>query len=78
VEVIWKPTNQEQSILVWIGGFLVIERRESMVLVLKNEEMEDLVPMAEELEVVEQAFREMGEGKAVNSPRARLRVQAPG
>ena len=49
-----------------------------MVLVLKNEEMEDLVPMAEELEVVEQAFREMGEGKAVNSPRARLRVQAPG
>jgi ornithine cyclodeaminase/alanine dehydrogenase-like protein (mu-crystallin family) len=34
-----------------------------MVLVLKNEEMEDLVPMAEEVEVVEQAFREMGEGK---------------
>lgn len=49
-----------------------------MVLVLKNEEMEDLVPMAEEVEVIEQAFREMGEGKAVNSPRARLRVQAPG
>jgi len=49
-----------------------------MVLVLKNEEMEDLVPMAEEIDAVEKAFREMGEGKAVNSPRARLRVQAPG
>ncbi|MFQ5849055.1 MAG: ornithine cyclodeaminase family protein [Candidatus Binatia bacterium] len=49
-----------------------------MVLVLKNAEMEDLIPMAEEIEAIEQAFCEMGEGKAVNSPRARLRVQAPG
>jgi ornithine cyclodeaminase/alanine dehydrogenase-like protein (mu-crystallin family) len=49
-----------------------------MVLVLKNEQIENLVPMTEEVEAVEQAFREMGEGKAVNSPRARLRVQAPG
>jgi len=45
-----------------------------MVLVLKNEQMEGLVPMAEEIEVIEEAFRELGEGVAVNSPRARLRV----
>ncbi len=49
-----------------------------MVLVLKNKEIEDLVPMSEEIDAIEQAYREMGEGKAVNSPRARLRVQAPG
>jgi ornithine cyclodeaminase/alanine dehydrogenase-like protein (mu-crystallin family) len=49
-----------------------------MTLVLKNEQMEDLVPMAEEIDVIEAAYREMGEGTAVNSPRARLRVQAPG
>lgn len=49
-----------------------------MVLVLKNDEMENLVPMSEAVDAVEQAFREMGEGQAVNSPRARLRVQAPG
>jgi len=45
-----------------------------MVLVLKNEQVEGLVPMAEEIEVIEQAFRELGEGVAMNSPRARLRV----
>ena len=49
-----------------------------MVLFIKNKEMENLVPMSEAVEVVEQAFREAGEGKAVNSPRTRLRVQAPG
>jgi len=49
-----------------------------MVLVLKNDQLEDLVPMADEIEAIEQAYREMGEGTAVNSPRARLRVQAPG
>jgi ornithine cyclodeaminase/alanine dehydrogenase-like protein (mu-crystallin family) len=49
-----------------------------MVLILKNEQMKDLVPMAEEIEGMETAFREMGEGKAMNAPRARLRVQAPG
>ncbi|HWP60036.1 MAG TPA: ornithine cyclodeaminase family protein [Candidatus Acidoferrales bacterium] len=49
-----------------------------MVLVLKNEQMEDLVPMAEEIEAIEAAFRELGEEKALNAPRARLRVQAPG
>ena len=45
-----------------------------MVLVLKNEQIEGLVPMEEEIEVVEQAFRELGEGVAKNAPRARLRV----
>ncbi len=49
-----------------------------MVLFLKNKDMENLVPMSDLVEAVEQAFRELGEGKAVNSPRARLRVQAPG
>jgi len=49
-----------------------------MVLFLKNKDMENLVPMSELVEAVEQAFHELGEGKAVNSPRARLRVQAPG
>ncbi|MBI2090437.1 MAG: ornithine cyclodeaminase family protein [Deltaproteobacteria bacterium] len=45
-----------------------------MVLVLKNEQIEGLVPMAEEIEAVEEAFRELGEGVAMNAPRARLRV----
>ncbi|HZD41216.1 MAG TPA: ornithine cyclodeaminase family protein [Terriglobales bacterium] len=45
-----------------------------MVLVLKNEQMKDLLPMAEEIGAIEQAFRELGEGKAMNAPRARLRV----
>ena len=49
-----------------------------MVLFLKNKEMENLVPMSDLVDAVEQAFHELGEGKAVNSPRARLRVQAPG
>src|SRR5437762_13705360 len=45
-----------------------------MVLVLKNEQMENLLPMTEEIEAIEQAFRELGEGKAMNAPRARLRT----
>src|SRR5437764_95280 len=45
-----------------------------MVLVLKNEQMENLLPMSEEIEAIEQAFRELGEGKAMNAPRARLRT----
>lgn len=45
-----------------------------MVLVLKNEQIDGLVPMDEEIEVIEQAFRELGEGAAKNAPRARLRV----
>ncbi len=45
-----------------------------MVLVLKNEQIEGLVPMVEVIEVIEEAFRELGEDVAMNSPRARLRV----
>ncbi|MBI3063250.1 MAG: ornithine cyclodeaminase family protein, partial [Deltaproteobacteria bacterium] len=45
-----------------------------MVLVLKNEQVEGLVPMAEAIEVIEQAFRELGQGIAKTAPRARLRV----
>ena len=45
-----------------------------MVLVLKNEQINGLVPMAEEIEAIEQAFRELGEGVAMTSPRARLRT----
>jgi len=45
-----------------------------MVLVLKNEQMENLLPMSEEIEAIEQVFRELGEGKAMNAPRARLRT----
>ena len=45
-----------------------------MVLVLKNDQMENLLPMSEEIDAIEQAFRELGEGKAMNAPRARLRT----
>jgi alanine dehydrogenase len=45
-----------------------------MVLVLKNEQMENLLPMPEEIDAIEQAFRELGQGKAMNAPRARLRT----
>jgi alanine dehydrogenase len=45
-----------------------------MVLVLKNDQMENLLPMSEEIEAIEQAFLELGQGKAMNAPRARLRT----
>src|ERR687895_340665 len=45
-----------------------------MVLVLKNQQMEDLLPMSEEIEAIEHAFRELGAGQAMNAPRARLRT----
>src|SRR5437868_2985888 len=45
-----------------------------MVLVLKNEQMEDLLPISEEITAIEAAFKELGEGKAMNAPRARLRT----
>ncbi len=45
-----------------------------MVLVLKNDQMENLLPMAEEIEAIESAFHELGQGKAMNAPRARLRT----
>jgi len=36
--------------------------------------MENLLPMPEEIDAIEQAFRELGQGKAMNAPRARLRT----
>jgi alanine dehydrogenase len=45
-----------------------------MVLVLKNDQLENLLPMSEEIEAIEHAFRELGQGKAMNAPRARLRT----
>ena len=45
-----------------------------MVLVLKNNQMENLLPMSEEIEAIEQAFRELGQGVAMTAPRARLRT----
>src|ERR1043166_3875301 len=45
-----------------------------MVLVLKNEQMENLLPISEEITAIEAAFKELGEGKAMNAPRARLRT----
>ena len=45
-----------------------------MVLVLKNDQMKDLLPMGEEIDAIEQAFRELGQGVAMNAPRARLRT----
>ena len=45
-----------------------------MVLVLKDNQMENLLPMSEEIEAIEQAFRELGQGVAMMAPRARLRT----
>jgi alanine dehydrogenase len=45
-----------------------------MVLILKNNQMENLLPMGEAIEAIEAAFRELGEGRAMNAPRARLRT----
>ncbi|HYA28812.1 MAG TPA: ornithine cyclodeaminase family protein, partial [Acidobacteriota bacterium] len=45
-----------------------------MVLVLKNDQMENLLPMSEEIDAIEQAYLELGQGKAMNAPRARLRT----
>ena len=45
-----------------------------MVLLLKNQQIEGLVPMEEVIEAVEQAFRELGQGVAKTAPRSRLRV----
>ncbi|HEY6198612.1 MAG TPA: ornithine cyclodeaminase family protein, partial [Candidatus Binatia bacterium] len=45
-----------------------------MVLVLKNPQIEGLVPMDEEIVAIEQAYREFGEDKAKIAPRARIRV----
>jgi len=43
-----------------------------MVLVLKNHQMENLLPMSEEIAAIEHAFVELGQGKAMNAPRAKM------
>src|SRR5260370_10667121 len=45
-----------------------------MVLIHKNDQMENLLPMSEEIEAIEQAFVELGQGTEMNAPRARLRT----
>lgn len=47
---------------------------------LKNEEMaeHDVLPIDEAIEVVEAAFRELGEGRARNEPRARIHLEEGG
>jgi ornithine cyclodeaminase/alanine dehydrogenase-like protein (mu-crystallin family) len=45
-----------------------------VVLVLKNHQIENLISMSELIDPIEEAFRELGEGVAMNAPRARLRV----
>lgn len=52
----------------------------SEVRVLKNEEMaaHDVLPMVEAVEVVEEAFRELGSGRAKNEPRARIHLDEGG
>jgi len=45
-----------------------------MVLILKNDQLENLLPMPEEIEAIEHAFLELGRGKAMDAPRARLRT----
>lgn len=52
----------------------------SEVRVLKNEEMaeHDVLPIDEAIEVVEDAFRELGEGRAKNEPRGRIHLEEGG
>lgn len=39
-----------------------------MVMVLKNDQMKNLLPMSEEIVAIEHAFLELGQGKAMNAP----------
>lgn len=50
------------------------------VRVLKNREMEanDVISMSETIEVIEEAFRELGEGRAKLAPRERIHVEEGG
>lgn len=43
-----------------------------MTLLLKNREIENLVSMAEAVEAVEEAFKQLSAGEAVNRPRSRI------
>jgi ornithine cyclodeaminase/alanine dehydrogenase-like protein (mu-crystallin family) len=46
-----------------------------MALYLTEADVDALLPMAVALEAVEEAFRQMGQGKATNQPRRRVRAQ---
>lgn len=48
-----------------------------MTLILSNEEIEKLLPMADCLEAVEASFRDLGAGQAVNRPRSDLYSPTP-
>jgi len=48
-----------------------------MTLVLKNEDMENILDMGELIDAVETAFQEHGRGIAVNRPRSRIRIFNP-
>jgi len=41
-----------------------------MLLALPTDQMQALLPLAEEIDAIEQAFRELGQGVAMNAPRA--------
>ena len=45
-----------------------------MAILIREEEVRELVPMAEASAAVEKAFRELGEGKAFNNPRTRIKL----
>ena len=45
-----------------------------MALFIREEEVRELVSMAEATDVVEEAFRQFGQGRAFNSPRSRIKL----
>ncbi|MCA1645875.1 MAG: ornithine cyclodeaminase family protein [Chloroflexi bacterium] len=45
-----------------------------MALLIREEEVRDLLTMAEASAVVEEAFRQLGQGKAFNNPRTRVKL----
>lgn len=45
-----------------------------MALFIREEEVQELVSMAEATDVVEEAFRQFGQGRAFNSPRSRIKL----
>ena len=45
-----------------------------MALLIREEEVQELVSMAEATDVVEEAFRQFGRGRAFNNPRSRIKL----
>ncbi len=45
-----------------------------MALLIREEEVRELVSMAEATDVVEEAFRQLGQGRAFNNPRSRIKL----